>query len=55
MRGDAAAALDARCYLWRAEAYVRKALSLAAPALFAQRAYLTDLEFRNERQMFGGA
>ena len=53
LRGDAASALDARCYFWRAEGYVRKALHLVSPGLFAQRAILGELEFRNERQLFG--
>jgi glycosyltransferase involved in cell wall biosynthesis len=46
-------ALSARCLLWRAEGYVRFALSFLAPRLFAQRAFLSWLEFRSERELFG--
>lgn len=53
-RGDAAALLDVRCYLWRTEAYVRKAIYMAWPAMFPQHRFLDYLEFRNERQLFGG-
>lgn len=53
-RGDAAAVMDMRCYLWRTEAYVRKAIYLAWPAMFPQHRFLDYLEFRNERQLFGG-
>ena len=52
-RGDNARALDARCLIWRAEGYARKVLYLLSPRLFAQKAFLDELEFRNERQMFG--
>lgn len=51
-RGDAAKVLDAKCLLWRAEGYVRTALALIAPGWFPQKKFLTDLEFRSERELF---
>jgi glycosyltransferase involved in cell wall biosynthesis len=54
-RGDAAAALDARCRVARAVAYGRQTLRLLAPRLFAQRRFFERLEFRGERKRFAGA
>lgn len=55
LRGDVPAAMDARCLLWRAEGYLRKSLFILLPNLFAQAVFLRELEFRNERQLFGGS
>ena len=43
---------NARCLLWRCEGYLRFALHLLAPKLFAQQSFLSSLEFRNEQQLF---
>lgn len=55
LRGDAAAALGARCALWRTEGYARFALNLLAPRLFPQRAFFDRVEFRGERELFVAA
>ncbi len=52
LKGDAAAALDAQCLLWRALGYVRTAFALMAPRVFPQRRFLAELEFRSERDLF---
>lgn len=52
LKGDAAAALDQRTLLWRAEGYLRAALWLLAPRLFPQKRFRDEMEFRKEREMF---
>ena len=52
LSGTAEAAQNARCLLWRCEGYLRFALHLLAPKLFAQKSFFTYLDFRNEQQMF---
>lgn len=49
---DPGRVLGARCRLWRSEGYVRFALQLLAPRLFAQRRFFAGLEFRAERDLF---
>ena len=55
VRGDAAAAADTRCLIWRAAGYGRTTLAMLAPRLFAQERFFEQLDFRNERILFGGA
>ncbi len=52
LTGNAAAALDAQCLLWRAQGYVRTAALLLAPGVFPQKHFLSELEFRLERELF---
>jgi len=52
LRRDGPRAGDLRCLLWRTEAYVRQALLLLAPSLFAQRRFFAQLAFRKERHAF---
>ena len=49
LSGNAAAALEQRCYLWRAVGYLRQGLYLMVPWLFRQRRFFTGLKFRDER------
>jgi succinoglycan biosynthesis protein ExoM len=51
--GTCEQALDARCFLWRAEGYIRYSLSYLFPKLCAQRAFFAGLDFRSERELFG--
>lgn len=50
LAGNGPAAGDARCLLWRMEAYLRQAAQIIAPGLFPQRAFFAGLDFRAERQ-----
>lgn len=50
-RNDAAASLGRRTLLWRCEGYVRRALSLTFPVLFAQREFFESMEFRKGREL----
>lgn len=52
LRGDAAAAADRKCLIWRAVGYARTTLSLMLPGIFAQTRFFERLDFRNERLMF---
>jgi GT2 family glycosyltransferase len=52
MGSDKDRLLGARCRLWRSEGYVRSALRLLAPRLFAQPRFFSQLEFRAEREIF---
>jgi GT2 family glycosyltransferase len=45
-------AQNARCLLWRCEGYLRFALNLLAPKLFAQKIFFSSFDFRNEQQLF---
>lgn len=54
LRGARAAALDRHTLLWRAQGYARTVLWLLAPRLFPQRRFIAELEFRMEREIFGG-
>ncbi len=49
LSGDKPATLDGKCLLWRIEGYLRWALRLMAPRLFAQQDFVGKLEFRAER------
>lgn len=44
--------LHGRCQLWRAEGYLRLALSWAAPWWFAQSDFISQVSFRTERELF---
>jgi hypothetical protein len=55
LRRDAVATQGARCMLWRTEGYWRYALNRMAPWLFRQEAFLAQLEFRGERELFAPA
>jgi glycosyltransferase involved in cell wall biosynthesis len=52
LRRDPQQALGARCRLWRAEGYIRFALHYLQPALFAQRSFFSEMDFRAERELF---
>jgi glycosyltransferase involved in cell wall biosynthesis len=49
LRGDQGKALTLSCRLWLMQSYVRRTLNLLAPRLFAQREFVSKLEFRSER------
>jgi len=51
LRGDAPAALDRRCLIWRAVGYIRATGAIAK--VFPQRAYMEWLEFKREGELFG--
>jgi len=46
VRGNARDVLSRQIRLWRAEAYIRRTLSLLAPRLFPQTAFIESLNFR---------
>ena len=52
LRHDAPAAMDRAILLWRAWGYARSMLHYTAPGLFAQRRFMEQLQFRNERELF---
>jgi glycosyltransferase involved in cell wall biosynthesis len=52
LTGNRARSLDRRCLLWRAVGYARATASLAAPSLFKQATFFSQLEFRRERTTF---
>ena len=52
LRRDPGAVLGRKTLIWRAEAYIRKALALLAPKVFPQRSFFESLEFRSGR-VFG--
>lgn len=54
-RGDKAAEIDAHALIWRAEGYLRRTLYIISPRFSGQHRFINDLEFRNERQLFGGS
>jgi glycosyltransferase involved in cell wall biosynthesis len=49
LRRDPREVLGQKVRLWRAEGYIRKTLSILAPALFSQERYFAGLEFRKGR------
>lgn len=52
--GSPSSRLASRCDLWRAEGCLRAGLSLLAPRLLPQDRFFDDLDFRDEREIFGG-
>jgi glycosyltransferase involved in cell wall biosynthesis len=54
-KGDPWSGLGARCYLWRCEGYVRRALHATGLAWCRQDAFERSIEFRSERAFFDSA
>ncbi len=50
LKHERASALDCRCQLWRAEAYLRRAACLVSPRMLAQKQYFEFAQFGNARQ-----
>ena len=55
LRGDRETALGLRCLLWRFQGFSRYALHVAAPRWAAQSAFLAQINFRKESQLFGSS
>ena len=55
LKSDMAAKVDRRVELWRTFAYMRHFLSIVLPGLFNPERFFVLLEFRAERDSFGGA
>jgi len=55
LRGDREKALGLRCLLWRLQGFGRYALHIAAPRWAAQSAFLEQINFRKEGQVFGSS
>lgn len=52
LTGNAAAAVDTKCLLWRAVGYARTTALILAPGLFPQKRFVTEMELRLERELF---
>jgi glycosyltransferase involved in cell wall biosynthesis len=55
VRGDREGALAVRCLLWRFQGFARYAMHVAAPRWAAQSAFLAQINFRKEGQLFGSS
>jgi len=53
LRGDTQAILGRKTSLWRTEGYVRRTLSIIAPAWFAQPRFFESLDLRHGRSICG--
>jgi hypothetical protein len=55
LRRDREGGLGLRCLLWRLQGFARYALHVAAPRWAAQSAFLAQINFRKESQLFGSS
>lgn len=55
LRGNREAVLAIRCLLWRVQGFARYALHVVVPCWAAQSAFLAQINFRKESQLFGSS